>query len=162
MAKNLLGSFLLVTLCASFVYSSPAEKPKQKVFLFLKEPLQDEESIVIRLDNQMEESIDIGLNDKPVAKLNQGGFQIIFQKKKHGPKNEILIDITRPGIIQLDVYDFYGKKLGNLFTGYQSEGQFILKEDENWKVFNRFKGIVYFTLTVDGQLVTKKLLAKVE
>ena len=59
-------------------------------------------------------------------------------------------------------YDFYGKKLGNLFTGYQSEGQFILKEDENWKVFNRFKGIVYFTLTVDGQLVTKKLLAKVE
>lgn len=146
---------------AGLGYSS-SPKPSTKVFLFLKEPLRAEESVVIRLNNTLEENVQLKVDDKSELLQNESVFEIVYQKKHQGVGNEILVDLSQGGLISLDVYDFYGKKLGNLFAGYQPNGVMVLNENEKWKVFNRFKGIVYFTLTVDGRLVKKKLLAKVE
>lgn len=150
-----------IIFCAA-LHGQPTQKPNQRIFLFLKEPLRDEESVIIRLNNALEENIDLKKEEKPGSLIEDNRFEIIYQKSHNGPGNEILVDIFQGGLVSLDVYDFYGKKLGNLFTGYRATGVLFLNENEKWKVFKRFKGIAYFTLTIDGRLVKKKLLAKVE
>ena len=132
--KNSIFSYLiLLGVLISSVGSEPSNKPNQKIFLFLKEPLRNDESIVIRLNRDLEEKFELTDTEKNKDLTDNHLNKIIYQKKR-GRKNEINLYLAQGGHVVVDVYDFYGKKLGNLYDGYSEAGSLLLNENDNWNV----------------------------
>jgi hypothetical protein len=149
--------FTLVAFC--FALNSLAQAPRQKIYLFLTEPLR-EETVRINLENEIGEEQQIN-TEKPVDLVPSSDFKVTYISNKH-TKKTLSLELAKSGLVKLEVYDFYGKHLGTLFEGYSDKQQLIIEEDESWKTFTQFKGVTFFLLTIDGEVVLKKLLPKVD
>ncbi len=149
------SGILLLLISSSF-------SSKQKVFLVLKEPLRDDNSVVVRLSNQMEENIELEEQPETQNFENFPGFNIVFQKSRNHSKQRIMVELPQDGMVKLEVFDFYGRRLGSFYNGYHGSGVLVLDEDETWKFFNQFHGVAYFTLSLDDIVVSRKLVAKME
>jgi hypothetical protein len=148
---------LLVFFLIQTLQSSPGGLGQSKLFIFLNEPLR-EKSVVIQMDNQkrivdLKEEI-TALPTAPVP------HKMIYNQGKNARRSIVLI-LSAPGLLKLEVFDFYGKQLCTIYNGPVSQGRLVLEETPAWKAFTNFRGIVLFNVSLNGQVVLRKLLSKI-
>jgi hypothetical protein len=143
----------------SFLFSNEHQAPRQKILIYLKEPLRDN-SVNIKLNNNLDDIIEFeNKEEQPLVPISL--YKIIYAGGKDS-KRSISLVLPQMGHAKLEVYDFYGKNLGTLLDEHRAKGKTILEEDESWKTFTNFRGIAFFILTMDGNVVLKKLVPKVD
>ena len=97
---------LFVLLWAFLSFSNQPLPLRQKIFLFLKEPLRDN-SVTIRLKNGIEETAEVATEEKQVVDYIPN-FEIFYSGGKQS-KRTLSILLAQEGFIKLEVFDFYGK-----------------------------------------------------
>ncbi|MFC1585663.1 hypothetical protein ACFL5V_08965 [Fibrobacterota bacterium] len=155
--KVFIAAFILIL--AFRVRGNPSRETKQKIYIYLKEPLR-EEVVSIRFNNRLSNTVDFEAEeDLPVAAAPL--YKIIYNSGKQA-KRTISLVLPRPGTVKLEAFDFYGKHLGTLHNGFCSMGNITLEEKETWKSFVKFRGIAFLILSMDGKVVVKELFPKVD
>lgn len=143
----------------SFSLGNESQAPRQKIILYLSEPLRDN-AVTIELNNNLDDIIQFE-NEEETPIVSIPAYKIIFTGGRDS-KRTISLVLPQTGRAKLEVFDFYGKRLGTLLDEHREKGKTIVEEDESWKSFLNFHGIAFFILSMDGNVVLKKLVSKVD
>ena len=144
---------------SSLIYSNQSQAPRQKMFIFLKEPLR-EEAVTVRINNNLENTMDFEIEEEQSVIISPS-YKIVYNAGKQS-KRTISLILPQMGLVKLEAFDFYGKHLGTLLEGYCTKGTTMLEENNTWKAFVNFRGVAFFILSVDGKAVLKKLIPIVD
>jgi len=157
--NNIYGVWWLLGLTL-VVLSVAQEKPKQKLILFLTEPVTTQE-VSVRVEENFQTSGRLNSKVK-VEKLKIKNLNVLTYKVGQGNKQNLTLELIQNGFVRLEVHDFSGKFLGVLFENHLVKGQYVFEEDGRWERFKSLKGIAFLTLYIDNKKVLKKLVAKME
>jgi hypothetical protein len=146
-----------------------ATAAKQKIIVKLREPLKAE-TIKVRMTEitnnrgetrDLETKIDLSVKEKVEAPKTQTETLKLNMTLRNIGTNavQVILALPEPGFIEVVVMDFYGKSLNTLYSGNMAKGiyplgPFPLKDGEN-------NGIKFMTLRIDGKMVLKKVMTKV-
>lgn len=156
-------------LILSFLLVAPCWAGKQKIIVKLREPLRAE-SIKIRFPEitnnrgeirDLETKLDLGSETKKIVpKAEVFSLQLNLAVRNVGNSAvQVTLSLPDPGFVEIEIMDFYGKRLGTVFSGNLSSGIFPMAPYSVKDIDNN--GIKFMTLHINGKMVLKKVMTKV-
>ncbi len=158
-----LGAFVLFACVTAF-------GGKQKVVVILSEPLRAENVQILLPEmtsvrgevRDLEKTLWLGepvREDRPAEPEPKQSLELKIRTA--GRQNaQVTLVLPHPGYVELSLRDFYGKNLETVAEGQFQSGQFhfsmrSLADDEK-------QGIRFLTLKLNGRVVLKKVLSRVQ
>lgn len=148
---------------------SVSQAGKQKIILKLREPLRAEtvRILVPELSNgrgetrDLETRVDLGGQARTEPQVNKDVTLKLNMLVRTVGKTGVQVTLTlpNPGYVEIELLDFYGKKLATILSASLTTGVYPLqpvtfREGDN-------NGIKFMTLRINGKVVLKKVITKV-